>query len=95
MNCWEYKKCGREVNGKNVASLGVCPASTEKRTNGVHNGKNGGRCCWALASTLCGGEMQGSFAQKVINCLNCDFFLLVKKEQHQKTKESYSDKNVP
>ena len=81
MNCWDYKKCGRELNGKNVKELGVCPACTEVRTNGINSGQNGGRSCWGIAGTLCGGEVQGTFAIKALNCLQCDFFKLVWREQ--------------
>ena len=84
MNCWEFKKCGREPNGKNSIELGVCPASTETRVNGVHGGKNGGRCCWVVAGTLCGGKVQGGFGNKSINCLSCDFFKNTWKEQQGK-----------
>jgi len=81
MNCWEYKKCGREINGNNVESLGVCPVSTETKANGIHKGENGGRCCWAIAGTLCDGEVQGSFVHKALNCLKCDFYQNVIKEE--------------
>ncbi|MBU2491795.1 MAG: hypothetical protein KJ571_04160 [Bacteroidetes bacterium] len=80
-NCWQVKKCGREPGGIKSAELGVCPAATESRTNGINDGKNGGRSCWALAGTMCGGKIQGSFASKLSNCLNCDFFKLVQVEQ--------------
>ena len=30
-NCWEYKKCGREVGGAKVKDLGVCPAATNSK----------------------------------------------------------------
>ena len=83
MNCWEFKKCGREINGENAESLGVCPACTETKTNGINNGKNGGRCCWAIAGTLCDKKVQGSFAEKVSNCMKCDFYKLVWKEQQE------------
>jgi len=73
-NCWEFKKCGREPGGSNVASLGVCPASVERRVDGINNGKNGGRSCWALTGTLCGGKVQGTFAMKLSNCLQCEFY---------------------
>ena len=80
-NCWEFKKCGREPGGAKSGELGVCPASLETRTNGVNSGKNGGRACWALAGTLCGGKVQGSFAAKVANCLACEFYQLVGQEE--------------
>jgi hypothetical protein len=81
LNCWEYKKCGREPNGVNSAKLGVCPAATEMRTDGMNSGKNGGRVCWAIAGTLCGGEVQGTFACKCMKCLSCSFYKLVFREE--------------
>lgn len=80
-NCWEFKKCGREPGGMKTNELGVCPAATETRTDGVNGGKNGGRACWALAGTLCGGKVQGSFAAKVTNCLQCEFYQKVGAEE--------------
>jgi len=81
MNCWEYKKCGREEGGAKAELLGVCPASTEQRTNTLNCGKNGGRSCWAIVGTLCGGKVQGTAAQKIANCMSCDFFKLVHEEE--------------
>lgn len=80
-NCWEYKKCGREPGGKNVADLGICPASTESLTDGVNHGKNGGRACWAISGTMCGGTVQGTYAAKIGNCLNCGFYQQVQREE--------------
>lgn len=31
LNCWEFKKCGREQGGILSAELGVCHAATVKR----------------------------------------------------------------
>jgi hypothetical protein len=81
MNCWEFKKCGRQQFGEKAKEFGVCPAAIEKRTDGVNGGKNGGRCCWALAGTLCGGKVQGSFVSKAGNCMRYDFFRLVSQEE--------------
>jgi hypothetical protein len=81
MNCWEFKKCGREPGGIKVAELGQCPAAIEIRINGINSGINGGRACWAISGTLCGGKVQGSFAQKLGNCLNCEFYKMVGKEE--------------
>lgn len=77
MNCWEFKKCGREPRGVKASELGVCAAATEASVSGCNNGKNGGRACWAIAGTLCGGTVQGSFAEKLGNCLKCEFYKLV------------------
>lgn len=80
-NCWEFKHCGREPGGTNVGDLGVCPAATEKRTNQVNRGKNGGRCCWIIAGTLCKGEKQATFAAKLEACMKCDFYQHVRNEE--------------
>ena len=80
-NCWEFKKCGREPGGAKNAELGVCPAATEKRVNRVHGGLNGGRACWALTGTFCGGTVQGTFAAKLKNCMDCEFYKLVSSEE--------------
>lgn len=81
-NCWEFKKCGREPGGKNVQEFGICPATTDERLKGVHGGKSAGRACWVLAGTLCGGNVQGTFAQKYKNCEVCDFFKKVRQEEN-------------
>jgi hypothetical protein len=63
MNCWELKKCGREKGGAKAAEFGVCPAYP-----------NAGRRCATVVGTLCGGQVQGSIAMKLKDCLKCDFF---------------------
>ncbi len=80
MNCWEFKKCGRELGGARK-DLGVCAAAVEYRLHGVHDGKHGGRACWVVAGTLCGGQEQGTFAKKYHNCEKCDFYRTVKQEE--------------
>ena len=80
-NCWEFKKCGRQPGGAKVGEFGVCAAAVERRTDGVNDGKNGGRACWAIAGTLCGGQVQGSFVAKLGNCLKCEFYQLVGEQQ--------------
>lgn len=80
-NCWEVKGCGREPGGKNAKELGVCPAATEEKIDGLHGGKNAGRACWAVAGTFCEGRVQGTFAQKYQDCSLCDFFKQVRKEE--------------
>jgi eukaryotic-like serine/threonine-protein kinase len=73
-NCWEIMKCGREPGGKNVAEFGVCPAAKDSSFDGINTGKNGGRICWAVAGTFCGGEIQGTFAEKRTSCIGCNFY---------------------
>jgi hypothetical protein len=82
INCWEFKKCGREPGGKKVSELGICPAASDNRLDGVHEGKNSGRTCWVVTGTYCKGEVQGVFARKFGNCLNCDFYQQVKEEEY-------------
>ena len=64
MNCWEYTKCGREAGGEKADEYGVCPAYP---LHGTH--------CAKISGTLCNGTIQGSFAMKLGNCLQCPFFM--------------------
>lgn len=80
MNCWEFKKCGRELGGARK-DLGVCSAAIERRLDGTHGGSNAGRACWVVAGTMCGGQEQGTFATKYHNCEKCDFYRLVRTEE--------------
>ncbi len=88
LNCWEYKHCGCEQGGVNVPRCGVCPAFLEGRMDQVHNGNNGGRCCWIIPGTLCGGQMQDNFAKKYKDCERCDFYKKVKQEEYPNFKLS-------
>ena len=63
MNCWEVKNCGRTPGGAKAKELGVCPAYPN---HGAH--------CARIAGTLCGGKVQGTFASKLANCMQCDFY---------------------
>jgi len=69
--CWEIKKCGREKGGAKAQELGECQAAQQ----GL------GHSCWAVAGTLCGGEVQGTMAQKEGNCMLCDVY----KRYHRQT----------
>lgn len=80
-NCWEVLNCGREPGGENVDELGICPAAFIEETDGANEGKNGGRICWAVSGTLCNGECAGTFAQKLLDCLNCEFMKQVNTEE--------------
>ncbi|MBF0408356.1 MAG: hypothetical protein HQM10_13480 [Candidatus Riflebacteria bacterium] len=62
LNCWEFKKCGREKNGAKVTELGQCPAYP-----------NGGQRCAEVTATFCGGKVQGDVSEKFRNCLKCNF----------------------
>lgn len=80
-NCWEVLQCGRQPGGNKIEELGECPAVHAFRAHGVNRGINGGRACWAIAGTFCGGEVQGSFIEKMRGCSECDFFHAVQKEE--------------
>ena len=80
-NCWDQKKCGREPLGAKTDELGVCPAATETSLDGIHGGKNAGRACWVIEGSMCGGRIQGTFAQKYANCTQCDFYQTIRQEE--------------
>ena len=82
LNCWEFKKCGREPGGTNASQRETCPAAVESRADGIHNGLNGGRCCWAVTAAL---RQQGiSLEQSGMGCNGCDFYRLVRNEEEQR-----------
>jgi hypothetical protein len=81
MQCWDFKQCGRELGGLKVAEFGVCPASKDVSSTGLNSGQNGGRICWAVTGTFCGNKVQGTFAQKELSCMNCDFYKKVQAEE--------------
>jgi hypothetical protein len=81
-NCWEFKECGREPGGRNVAALGVCAAATEERADGIHQGDNGGRACWAVTGSLCKIENSGITAREFSDCQQCTFYEMVRREEH-------------
>ncbi len=81
LNCWEFKRCGRQPEGQRTETLGICPATTSTKLDGVHNGINGGRACWVIAGTLCEGKEQGTYALKEANCIKCDFYKTVSQEE--------------
>ena len=80
-NCWEHKKCGRQPGGDKTAELGICPVTKHIEADGINSGINGGRACWAIEGSLCGGTVQGTFAQKMGGCMKCDFYEHVRKEE--------------
>jgi hypothetical protein len=80
-NCWEFKECGREPGGKEVSQLGECPAALSGEGDSVNDGEKRGRVCWAVTGTFCGGEIQGTSAQKETTCFECSFFNKVEEEE--------------
>ncbi len=80
-NCWEFFQCGREPGGSRASELGVCLTPLDREADGLNNGKNGGRICWAIAGTYCDGEPQGTFVRKQVGCFECEFYKKVKAEE--------------
>jgi hypothetical protein len=78
LNCWEAKNCGREPNGEKVPLHGVCPVSTNTTLDGIHGGKNGGRCCWAIMPFLSDpaeiADEKLCCSGGIIECYECDFY---------------------
>ena len=85
-NCWEFKKCGRQPGGENTSELGICPVAIQEEAHRLNSGINGGRSCWAIEGTLCGGKVQGTYAQKLGNCMDCDFYEKVRQEEGENYK---------
>ena len=81
INCWEILRCGREPGGPNVESKGGCPAAVDQDADGVNNGQNGGRVCWAISGTFCEPQAQGSEAVRLLSCFSCDFITQVLREE--------------
>jgi hypothetical protein len=80
-NCWEFKKCGRELGGEHAFKLGVCPAAIDVFLDSAHGGISAGRACWVVAGTMCGDTVQGTFALKYKSCARCNFYVYVKEAE--------------
>jgi eukaryotic-like serine/threonine-protein kinase len=83
LNCWEFMGCGREPGGAEAVRLGPCPAASDTSYDALNAGHNGGRICWAVAGTCCGGKVQGTFAEKRSSCVDCELFQKVHQEQRE------------
>ena len=81
VNCWGFMKCGREPGGINEERLGICPASIAIKYDGYNDGTCAGRFCWPVAGTFCNGQIQGTFAAKLKDCLKCPFLILVAQQE--------------
>jgi hypothetical protein len=81
LNCWEFKKCGREPGGAKAEELGVCPAAVEDKYQGVNKGKNSGRACWLVPGTLCDIKMKGKRLKKQWECSQCMVFQVIREEE--------------
>jgi len=81
LNCWEFKRCGREPGGWRAADAGECPAAGAIAWDGTNRGKNAGRYCWKILGTLCDEQLQDTSAKKLHKCGNCDFHRMVQQEE--------------
>ena len=71
VNCLEVKSCGFDRAGPGRQA---CPAATYERADGFLGGRNGGRACFFIPGTFCGGEGPCSTKDKAVRCMNCKFF---------------------
>jgi hypothetical protein len=83
INCWEFCECGRQPGGDKVDLLGPCPTPLNEKYDGINNGKNAGRYCWKAAGTMSDAKPDCIKAEKIGDCLECDFFQLVKAQQQE------------
>jgi hypothetical protein len=78
LNCWDFRKCGRETGGIREPKSGVCAAATEEKFDRINRGRNGGRVCWLIRQMLSERKHKGV---GMMNCCRCDFFRLVEKQE--------------
>ena len=81
LNCWDVMRCGHRPDNGKKKPRDQCPACNEFLLNGIHGGKNGGRACWAINGTTCGGKRQRRFEKKQDMCLSCPFYGQVMREE--------------
>ncbi len=91
INCWEYKKCGREPGGSKSEKDGICPAAAEKTFDTFNHGINAGRSCWLVAGTFCDNKISGTFAEKIDTCRHCSFYKKIQADEHS---FSVEDENI-
>jgi len=80
-NCWEVLLCGREPGGRCAQELGPCPAATETDCDGINDGTNAGRICWAVAGALCREHVRDRDGAAIEECRHCAFYRRVKYEE--------------
>ncbi|MCK5774358.1 MAG: hypothetical protein KAH57_11265 [Thermoplasmata archaeon] len=81
LNCWEITKCGKQPNGDSVDEMGECPTATCSEFDGKNKGENGGRYCWRVSGTLCNGELQPNWADKMKKCMDCPVMKVIMLEE--------------
>jgi hypothetical protein len=74
LNCWDYKKCCKEIDSKINNNNHLCPVKKERTANGLNGGINGGRICWVIMDT-------NSKKKAQTKCFQCEFHYKVKAEE--------------
>lgn len=79
-------RCGRGSSRNNIIESRICNAAIDYKSDGINEGKNGGRICWAIVGTLCNNHSRELICgirkwRSTQSCLSCSFFKKVKKEQ--------------
>jgi hypothetical protein len=80
LNCWEYRKCGREKGGLMVDILGECPVASAMKFDGRNDGIAAGRACWMVSGGGCAIRLRHDRSNC---CLNCEFYQRVMFEQEE------------
>ncbi len=80
LNCWEFKKCGRQEGGENAGVLGGCPVCSAKEADGFNDGVNGGRGCAYIVGSFSPGVIDDVEQNKKADCSNCEFYHLLKRD---------------
>jgi hypothetical protein len=82
INCWEFMKCGKEPREDRIKGKGdCCPIAENRYLWGRNRGLYAGRSCWKVPGTLCDGTVLASYAEKMRDCAQCNFFQQVKCEE--------------
>lgn len=74
LNCWEFMKCGRQPGVSTLMTSGCVLLRGRADLMVFMTERIAGRACWVVAGSLCGGTIQGSFAEKFRNCEKCNFY---------------------
>ncbi len=80
LNCWEFRKCGREPGGSVAAREGVCAAAVHAAADGYLGGEKGGRACCFVSGTLCDEAARGTYREKSRVCWDCEFYQMLRRE---------------
>ncbi len=83
LNCWEYHNCGREQGGLMVPMLGLCPAASSMKHDGLNGGVAAGRSCWLVPNAGCRATAQPDGS--VRSCHECSFYRRVVTEEKDQT----------